>query len=41
MRLAGVSLYTVEKDGSLSGKWSVLGDPKGRVAKERLTKKVT
>jgi hypothetical protein len=40
-RLIGVMAYTVEKDGSLTGTWSVLGDPKGRVSKEKLTKKVT
>jgi hypothetical protein len=40
-RMIGVMAYTVEKDGSLNGTWSALGDPKGRVAKEKLTKKVT
>lgn len=40
-RLVGVMAYTVGKDGTLSGTWSVLGDPKGRVATEKLTKKLT
>jgi hypothetical protein len=40
-RQVGVMVYTVEKGGTLLGKWSILGDPKGRVMKEKLTRKVT
>jgi hypothetical protein len=40
-RVIGVMLYTIQKDGTLSGTWSVLGDRRGRVATEILTPKLT
>ena len=38
---AGAMVYVIEKDGTLSGKWAILGDDKGRVQKETLTKKIS
>lgn len=37
-RAVGVLVYTVEKDGTLSGRWTQLGDPQGQVFREKLAR---